>query len=166
MTEESGNRKSSRARSKRALVSGAVPAVVAATTMSGATAQAAPTRQPEPIEPALAAPRCVKHVDRITWHDPENKKYLQIEGASKKNGALVDSAKRDKASKNQEWDAHLTCKFSSQGADLWSFQNVHSGLCLALGPVPHNRVRHEVAQHLCGKHFTQWMFTESRSVPI
>ncbi len=39
---------------------------------------------------------------------------------------------------------------------------MHSGLCLALGPVPHNHVRHDVAQHPCGKHFEAWTFTESR----
>ncbi len=139
--------------------------MVAATTMTGAAAQAAPTRQAEPIEPAHPA-HCVKRVDKITWHDPSDNRYLQITGASKKNGAIADTAKRDKASKNQEWDAHLTCEFSQAGHDLWAFQNVHSGLCLAMGPVPHNHVRHEVAQHPCGKHFTSWMFTESKDSQI
>jgi hypothetical protein len=128
--------------------------------MAGAAAQAAPTRPSEPIDPAHPA-HCVKKVDRITWRDPGDNRYLQITDASKKDGAIADTAKRNKAAKNQEWDAHRTCEFSQGGLDLWSFQNVHSGLCLAIGPVPHNHVDHDVAQHPCGKNFTRWMFTES-----
>jgi hypothetical protein len=161
MSKASRSRESRRDRTRNALVAGTLPAaVVAATAMTGASAQAAATPQGEPAAPPHPA-HCVKQTVKITWRDPDiSNRYLQIKDDSKRNGASVVTAKRNKST-NQEWDAHLTCEFSASGLDLWSFKNVHSSLCVALGPVPRHRVEHIGVQNPCGKHFNRWTFTES-----
>jgi hypothetical protein len=159
MSKANRNRKSSRGLTTNALVAGTLPAaVVAATTITGASAQTVAARQTEPVAPPHSA-HCKKQVVKITWGYPLNHNhYLQIKNNSKKNGARVNSAKRNK-SRDQEWYAHLTCEFSPNGMDLWSFQNVHSSLCIALGTS--GRVYPDAVQHFCGRHFTRWTFNES-----
>jgi hypothetical protein len=160
MSTASRSRESSRGRTRNALVAGTLPAaVVAATTMTGASAQAVTAQRTQPVAPPHPA-GCVKQTVKITWRDPNNNRYLQIKNNSKKDGAVVNTAKRNKSA-DQEWYAHFTCEYSYYDRDLWSFQNVHSSLCLALGPIPRPHAKHVVVQQLCGTHYNRWTFTES-----
>jgi hypothetical protein len=110
---------------------------------------------------AASGPPLQKQTVKITWRDPYNhNRYLQIKNDSKKNGARANTAKRNRST-DQEWYAHLTCEFSASGLDLWSFKNVHSSLCLALGTSGHPYVEPDAVQHFCGRHFTRRTFTES-----